>query len=556
MKTNVLAIYLPQFHAIPENSEWWGEGFTEWTNVKRGHPFYKGHYQPREPLNNNYYDLSDLSVLEAHIKMARKAGISGFCFYHYYFNGKKLLEKPIENYKDNSNETFPYCLIWANQSWTRTWYRSKLGNKTLISQEYGNKDDWEKQFYYLLDFFKDERYIKIDGKPVYIIYLPQDIHCRQAMFHVWRKLAVQNGLKGLYLIAMDTIAPNDSRTDLYDAYMNFEPLHALKNDHSYRKVIFNLKNKLVDHIDLSRNKFIRRLLVKDMYTYSSLCRIIIRLSRKFSGKKTFLGVFSGWDNTPRKDEEGWIAKGSTSSKFGWIIKKGLEESQRRNNEFLFINAWNEWSEGAYIEPDKRYGFAYLRELKKQVMHFNYNIQKKEPVLLITATILPQERRFVRIKNPEERLDQYMDSLKFYIINTNIRKIVFCDNSGYGFNKEELYLLADRNHKEVEIIQFIGDKNSIEKYGKGYGEGELVKYALENSRLLEETDYFIKVTGRIKVRNINIIKNKIDLNKIYFNKNVGEHQLMDTVIYCIPKKIYIRYFMNAYKIGRASCRERV
>ena len=161
-------------------------------------------------------------------------------------------------------------------------------------------------------------------------------------------------------------------------------------------------------------------------------------------------------------------------------------------------------------------------------------------------ILPQERRFVRIKNPEERLDQYMDSLKFYIINTNIRKIVFCDNSGYGFNKEELYLLADRNHKEVEIIQFIGDKNSIEKYGKGYGEGELVKYALENSRLLEETDYFIKVTGRLKVRNINIIKNKIDLNKIYFNKNVGEHQLMDTVIYCIPKKIYIRYFMNAYK----------
>ena len=134
MNTRLMAIYLPQFHCIPENDEWWGNGFTEWVNVKRGKAFYPGHYQPREPLDDNYYDLSDLKVLEKHTRMARRAGINGFCFYHYYFCGKKLLEKPIENYRDNSKETFPYCLIWANQSWARTLYRANVGNSILLQQ--------------------------------------------------------------------------------------------------------------------------------------------------------------------------------------------------------------------------------------------------------------------------------------------------------------------------------------------------------------------------------------------------------------------------------------
>lgn len=127
MNSKLLSIYLPQFHTIPENNEWWGDGFTEWTNVKRGHPYYPGHYQPREPLHDDYYDLSDLKVLERHTREAAKAGIYGFCFYHYYFQGRTLLEKPIERYRDQSKEPFPYCLIWANQSWARTWYRANIG---------------------------------------------------------------------------------------------------------------------------------------------------------------------------------------------------------------------------------------------------------------------------------------------------------------------------------------------------------------------------------------------------------------------------------------------
>lgn len=546
MIPKILSIYLPQFHRIPENDAWWGEGFTEWTNVKRGKPLYSGHYQPREPLNNDYYDLSDLAVLERHSRMARKAGIYGFCFYHYYFKGKKLLEKPIENYRDNSKEKFPYCLIWANQSWTRTWYRANKGNKVLINQDYGNKDDWEKQFYYLLDFFRDDRYIKIDGKPVYIIYLPQDIPLRRQMFSLWRKLAVQNGFKGLYLIAMDTWAKNDPKENLYDAFMNFEPLHSFKNDNSYRKLLYKWKDKCITTITEDTSRFVKRLLVKNMYTYSFLCRKISKLSEKVPNRKTFLGVFPGWDNTSRKDEEGWVVKGSTPHKFGKSVENALEESQKRGNEFIFINAWNEWSEGAYIEPDKKYGYAYLHEIRRAVEKCNHKvISKKEPVLLITASIEPQDVRYLRLCNARQRLEQYIDSLKYYIQDTNIKKIVFCDNSNYDFDKKEIFSLAKKYGKSVEIIQFNGNKYEIAKCGKGYGEGEIIKYALENSDLLLNADYFIKITGRLKVKNIDEIKEDLDYEKMYFNKSMYVYQAIDTIFYCLPKKEYVKWFISSY-----------
>lgn len=366
MIPKVLALYLPQYHRIPENDEWWGEGFTEWTNVKRGKPFYKGHYQPREPLNDDYYDLSDLSVLERHTKLAKRACIEGFCFYHYYFKGKKLLEKPIEQYRDQSKEKFPYCLVWANQSWARTWYRNNIGRKVLMNQDYGNKEDWEKHFYYLLDYFKDDRYLKIDGKPVYIIYLPQDIVRRKQMFALWRELAVQNGFKGLYIIAMDTWNENDSKVDLYDAFMNFEPAHVFKNDNSYRKKLYNWKDKKIKKIDKNTNKLIKRLLIKNMYTYSYFCKKTDKLIEKAPQKKTYLGVFPGWDNTSRKDEDGLIIRNCSPKRFGYMLEKALKKSKERCYEFVFINAWNEWSEGAYLEPDKKYGYAYLNELRRVV----------------------------------------------------------------------------------------------------------------------------------------------------------------------------------------------
>lgn len=371
MKSKVLSIYLPQFHSIPQNDEWWGKGFTEWTNVRRGKPYYKGHYQPREPLNDDYYDLSDLKVLEKHTKMARKAGIAGFCFYHYYFKGQTLLEKPIEQYRDSSKETFPYCLIWANQSWTRTWYRSGTTNRVLLQQNYGRKGDWAKHFYYLLDFFKDDRYIKIDNKPLYIIYIPQDIRCRKEMFQCWEDLAKENGFAGMFLIAMDTGWGKDKNTSLYDAYMKFEPLNAIHCDDSYRKNLQKWKTAHVDKMDSQHTCLKNWLFAKNAYSYSYLCQKIEREGKTLDDM-TYGGVFAGWDNTSRKDEDGMIVSGCTPQRFGKSVERMLRLADKQEKRFVFLNAWNEWSEGAYIEPDKRYGYAYLNELRRAIRRYEFD----------------------------------------------------------------------------------------------------------------------------------------------------------------------------------------
>lgn len=372
MKSKLLTIYLPQFHTIPENDAWWGQGFTEWTNVKRGKSYYPGHYQPRVPLHNKYYDLSDLKVLEQHIQMARNAKISGFAFYHYYFSGKTLLQKPIESYRDHSKEQFPYCLIWANQSWARTWYRADAGKQVLLQQEYGKEDEWRRQFNYLLRFFNDKRYIKINNKPIYIIYLPQDIKGKEEMFRLWNTLAIKNGYNGIYLIAMNTGWGLDKSYNLYDAYMEFEPIHTIQEDTSYRKQLQRLKANHINGIEANKCILKNKFLVQNSFSYTYLCRQLEANSNKNRSNKTFLGTFSGWDNTSRKDESGWIVPGSNPKRFGKHIEKMLHLSEQLGNEYLFLNAWNEWSEGAYIEPDEKYGFAYLNELRRSIIRYERN----------------------------------------------------------------------------------------------------------------------------------------------------------------------------------------
>lgn len=363
MKSKLLSIYLPQFHVIPENNEWWGEGFTEWTNVKRGHSYYRGHYQPREPLYDDYYDLSDLRVLERHTRVARKAGIYGFCFYHYYFQGRTLLEQPIEKYRDQSKEKFPYCLIWANQSFARTWYRADEGNEVLLQQVYGTEKDWERQFYYLLPFFKDKRYIKVNDKPVYIVYLPQDIHRRREMFGLWQRMAKENGFGGIYLIAMNTGAGKDKICKFYDAFMEFEPLCTIREDHSWRHSLQGWKAVHIDRIHSGQCSIWNWLWSKNAFSYRYLCKCIERKTRN-SDSRTLPGVFAGWDNSPRKDEEGFIVTGSTPQNFQRHLHKVLSVAETQGKEFIFLNAWNEWSEGAYVEPDKRYGWGYLEAIKR------------------------------------------------------------------------------------------------------------------------------------------------------------------------------------------------
>lgn len=369
MNCKILAIYLPQFHRIQENDQWWGDGFTEWVNVKRGYPFYPGHYQPRIPFKKDYYDLSDIRVLEKHCGLAKKAGIYGFCFYHYYFKGKTLLEKPIENYRNFSKEQFPYCLIWANQSWERTWYRATKSRQILCKQCYGTAEEWKAHFYYLLDFFKDKRYIKIDNKPIYIIYIPQDIPCRKQMFKMWDKLAKENGFSGIYLIAMKTSYGEDEKSDLYDAYMDFEPMYTLAKDCSWRKWVEKERKIRREGYHINKNWFKNILLVNNIFSYNYLVR---RAYKRFicNANKTYAGVFAGWDNTPRKDEDGLIVTGCSPKKFAKALMRAVTLSNKYHKQFLFINAWNEWSEGAYLEPDEKYGFAYLNSIKRIVQRQN------------------------------------------------------------------------------------------------------------------------------------------------------------------------------------------
>jgi hypothetical protein len=362
IKMKIIAFHLPQYHIIPENDKWWGKGFTEWTNVKRGKRYFRGHYQPREPLNDNYYDLSEDKTLVDQMKLAKKYGVYGFCFYHYYFSGKKLLEKPLERLLENKNANLPFCLAWANQSWERTWYRSGENKTMLQMQVYGGEKEWADHFSYLLKFFMDERYIKIDNKPVFLIYLPQDIKKRKKMFETWDKLAVINGFSGMYLIAMNTSYGRNRAIGGVSATVEFEPMITLRERVMFKKDILNINNAVLNKLKVLDKPIIKKFFL-NIASYDRINQYIIK--RKYKTKeKIFLGAFPGWDNTARKDEDGIILKGSTPKKFEKYLGQQIKKSEEMGNEFLFINAWNEWSEGAYLEPDKKYGYSYLDAIRQ------------------------------------------------------------------------------------------------------------------------------------------------------------------------------------------------
>lgn len=365
MQVKVIAFHLPQFHRIPENDEWWGEGFTEWTNVKRGKSYYQGHYQPRIPINNNYYDLTNKGVLERQVYLAKKYGISGFCFYHYYFTGRKLLERPVERMLNDPSIDFPFCLCWANQSWGRTWYRSEEKKSALLEQKYGDNKEWAEHFQYLLPFFRDKRYIKKNDCPVFLIYVTKRIPKFNQMVKLWKELAIKSGLPGLYIISMETGYEHDRIHSLIDARVEFEPLRTLRDLPEPICAIKNFKKIFLRKRKLKEGHMINRFLLDNVCSYDYLNRRM--LSRKYSGKETiYLGAFPGWDNTPRKDEDGVVIKGASPYKFYNYLSHQIERSKRMGREFVFINAWNEWSEGAYLEPDEKYGYGYLKAVKKAI----------------------------------------------------------------------------------------------------------------------------------------------------------------------------------------------
>lgn len=380
----IIAYYLPQFHAIQENNEWWGEGFTEWSNMKKATPLIDGHFQPRVPLNNNYYNLLDKSVMKWQIETAKKYGVYGFCVYHYWFDGKLLLEKPMENLLHDKTLDIPFFFCWANDAWTNIWKGENDTLKTLIMNHYDKQSDWEDHFYYLLQFFKDDRYIKENNKPVLAIYNPAIIKKKHLvkMLKLWERLAIQNGFSGMiytYQSANSFMAMSRKKDRLFDYSFEYvPPLVAWKKKSKTDLLMYRIRMSLGQFLrQINKGLLDKKTPVKQNYANS--IKIIRKyeeewddvLSFKPKDNRTIPGAFVDWDNTPRYQRNGKVLIGTSPEKFKrYLIKQIGRAKNVYKKDVITLFAWNEWSEGGYLEPDSRYGYSYLEAVKSALTETN------------------------------------------------------------------------------------------------------------------------------------------------------------------------------------------
>lgn len=366
-KAKVIAYYLPQFYPNEFNNKWYGEGFTEWTNVGKAKPLFKGHYQPHVPANLGYYDLRVPEVAEQQVLLAKEAGVFGFGYWHYWWSGKMLLEKPAERMLLLQKPNFPFCFCWANENWSRNW---DGGNReVIIEQDYGGKKDWEAHFQYLLTFFKDSRYITVNGRPLFVIYKPDLINSIYEMISYFKKRIVEEGFPGICLAFQFPTYYMDVfyRDDIFDYMIEFEPVFSRNNiiRHSSKKIEIVRKffgEKMITKYRNSKNQ-LKHTFVKphhlSMFFYDEAWEKIINQEWN---NKLLPGTFVDWDNTPR-NKHGVVYSGFTIERFEDNIKKLVKRAYQENKPMLFINAWNEWGEGAYLEPDERYGYRKLEAIR-------------------------------------------------------------------------------------------------------------------------------------------------------------------------------------------------
>ena len=368
----VIPVYLPQFHCIPENDKWWGKGFTEWSNVKGAKPLFEGHNQPRVPLNDNYYDLSDVAILKWQCELARKYGIYGFCMYHYWFSGKTLLEKPMEMLLAHPEIDIHYCISWANGEWRDTWkHKDTAQSKILIFDDYDNEQLWVDHFNYMLPFFKDKRYMKEDGKPILVIYAPHLIPKLNKMLDLWESMAKQEGLAGLTLIYQSAASSLDRSWDRshfkYGVEMNPGYAHAVgaSNHNQYKLRLIRIINHLKRKLNIKRSLYIGRTTSQIKHVdYDQVWQKILSL-RPEDGQQTIPCAFTDWDNSPRVGKYGIVYDGVNTHKFYHYFALLCENAKKYyKSDKVFIFAWNEWAEGGYLEPDKLYGYGFLEAIKK------------------------------------------------------------------------------------------------------------------------------------------------------------------------------------------------
>ena len=343
----LIAFYLPQFHPIPENDRWWGEGFTEWTNVRSAAPQFDGHYQPRVPIDMGHYDLRDPGVQHRQVELARRHGIGGFCFYFYWFGGNRLLETPVLNYLDDASIDFPFCLCWANENWTRRWDGRE--QDLLIGQEHSPADDL-KFIEYVSRYLEDPRYIQIDGKPLLLVYRPALLPEAAATVERWRGWCRENGVSEPFVAMVQSFQSLDPRPFGMEAAVEF-PWHT------------GMPTDVTAHIVPGKSEF--RGFVFDWDEYAEKCE-----EHPDQPWLQIRGVMPGWDNTPRRGSEAHLFQGHSPASYGRWLRSAMRWTLTRDHSpderLVFINAWNEWGEGAYLEPDQRFGYAFLQATRDAV----------------------------------------------------------------------------------------------------------------------------------------------------------------------------------------------
>ncbi len=359
-KARIIAYYLPQYHPVAENDEWWGKGFTEWTNVAKAKPLFKGHDQPKLPADLGFYDLRIPEVREAQAQMAKDYGIEGFCYWHYWFgNGKRLLEKPFQEVLASGKPDLGFCLAWANIKWGGVAY-GDLYSRLLMDQEYPGIDDYTNHFNAVLSAFKDKRYMTIDGKPIFVVYNPIDLPNPQEFIDLWNRLARENGLPGIYFIAYQQFSYD------YKGF-GFDALTPPSPSHLFNRVRQSLLDKVLRKFTpyrLNQWKY-RSFKLRNIYTH----RQIVEASdyRDVPEEiKFFPSCSPNWDHTPRSVEKGQVIVEAQPALFFKNLQNCFNriKNYKQEEKIIFIKAWNEWAEGNYLEPDNITGHQNLEQVKK------------------------------------------------------------------------------------------------------------------------------------------------------------------------------------------------
>jgi len=363
-----IAFYLPQFYTFPENDEWWGKGFTEWTNVTKAVPHFVGHYQPQLPYDNTFYDLSNVNVIRGQAELARNYGIYGFCFHYYWFCGKRLLEKPLDNFL-NSDIDFPFCVNWANENWSRRWDGSD--QEILIAQNHSNEDDLA-CIAEICKYVRDKRYIRVNGKPLIIIYNAAILPDVNNTIKLWRDYCRKNDIGEICLVGAQTYPTKNPLVYDFDDAVEFPP-------HFFWEYLTNISRNIISvNIEFALN-------VYDIEEY-----IIQKRFYDNQPERIYKCVFTNWDNTARRSNNAFVYQITPSLYKEWLldIMKYTKENRKPGDRLVFINAWNEWAESAHLEPDRRYGYAYLQATADAIYELRSadNCNSVEPVINIKEKV--------------------------------------------------------------------------------------------------------------------------------------------------------------------------